>query len=106
MFFFPQDPRQLHLAVTRNRGTTGTISVDYSVTYLPQGVSDPSEGDTSVFAMASGSVRLVGGQMVAEWDLEILNDAFLDASAQFHVMLSGTNLVEGGKQLLQTLLLS
>ena len=79
--------------------------MDYSVTYLPQGVSDPSDGDTSVFAMASGSVRLVGGQMVAEWDLEILSDAFLDTSAQFHVELSSTNLVEGGKQLLQVFLL-
>ena len=91
-----QDPRQLHLAVTRNQGTTGTISVDYYVTYLPEGVSNPSEGDPSVFAMSSGSVRLVGGQMVAEWDLEILNEAFLDAGAQFYVKLNGTYLVEGG----------
>ena len=98
IYLFPQDPRQLHLAITRNHGTTGTISVDYSVTYLPQGVTDTSEGDSSVFAMASGSVRLLGGQMVAEWDLEILNEAFLDTSAQFHVEMISTNLVEGGKQ--------
>ena len=50
-----------------------------------------------MFAMASGSVRLLGGQMVAEWDLEISNEAFLDTSAQFHVKLISTNLVEGGK---------
>ena len=93
----PQDPRQLHLAVIRSHGTIGTISVDYYVTYLAEGVSEPSEGDPTVFAMASGSVRLVGGQTTTEWDLEILNEAFLDTTAQFYVKLNSTYLVEGGK---------
>lgn len=52
-----------------------------------------------MFAMTSGSVRLLGGQMVAEWDLEILNEAFLDTNAQFYVKLNSTYLVEGGKPL-------
>lgn len=83
--------------MTRTQGTIGTISVDYYVTYLPQGTSDPSQGDSSVFAVASGSVRLVGGQVMAEWDLEILNEAFLDTSAQFYVQLNSTYLVDGGE---------
>lgn len=81
----------------RSQGTIGTISVDYYATYLPDGISDPSQGDSSVFAMASGSVRLVGGQVMAEWDLEILNEAFLDTSAQFYIQLNSTYLVEGGE---------
>lgn len=83
--------------MTRSHGTIGTIAVDYSVVYLAEGVSDPSAGDPSVFAMASGSVRLVGGQTMAEWDLEVLDEAFLDTSAQFYVKLNSTYLVEGGK---------
>ena len=86
--------------MTRNQGTTGTISVDYLLAYLPEGVSDPAEGDASVFASASGSVRLVGGQMVAEWDVEILNDAFLDSNARFYAKLNSTYLVEGGEPLI------
>ena len=83
--------------MTRSPGTTGTISVDYYVTYLHEGVSSASDGDSSVVAEAAGSVRLVGGDSSVEWDVEILSEAFLDTSGQFYVKLSSTALVEGGK---------
>ena len=83
----------------RGEGTTGTIAVDYWVTYLPAGISEPAEGDSSVFAAAIGSVRLVGGQESAEVDVDILNEAFLDEDAQFYVKLNSTYLVEGGESI-------
>ena len=83
--------------MTRSPGTTGTISVDYYVTYLPEGASSAADGDSSVFAAAAGSVRLVGGDSSVEWDVEILSEAFLDTSGQFYVNLNSTSLVEGGK---------
>ena len=60
-------------------------------------MSDPVNGDSSVFAAAQGSVRMVGGQMTVEFDVEILNDAFLDTSGRAYVALNSTTLVEGGK---------
>ena len=69
--------------------------MDYYVAYLPEGVSS-SDGDSSVFAAAAGSVRLVGGDMTEEWDVDILSDAFLDTSGRFFVKLNSTALVEGG----------
>ena len=83
--------------MTRSPGTVGTISVDYYLTYLPEGVTDPLEGDSSAFAVAQGSIRLLGGQMTVEWEVEILSDAFLDTSGQVYVRLNSTTLVEGGK---------
>ena len=62
--------------------------MDYYVAYLTESVSDPLLGDSSVFAADSGSVRLLGGQMTVEWDVEILSEAFLDTSAQFYVKLN------------------
>ena len=87
----------MHLEVVRSGDTTGTIAVDYWVTYLPADISEPAEGDSSVFAAAIGSVRLQGGQQSAEVDVNILNEAFLDEDAQFYVKLNSTYLVEGGE---------
>ena len=35
--------------------------------------------------------------MTVEFDVEILNDAFLDTSGRVYVALNSTTLVEGGK---------
>ena len=70
--------------------------MDYAVTYLPAQTADSAQGDTSVFVAATGSVRLTGGQAVEEFDVDILNEAFLDVDARFRIQLSSAILVEGG----------
>ncbi len=71
--------------------------MNYSITYLPVGTSDPSLGDSSPLEMARGSVQLVGGQTLAEFTVMILEDAFLEPGANFYAYINTTALVGGGK---------
>lgn len=101
--FFPlllQSPRELHLAINRSGSDAGIISVDYSIAYLPAGTSDPALGETSQLEMASGSVQLTGGQTLAEFTVEILDDAFLEPRANFYAYITNVSLIGGGERLL------
>ena len=71
--------------------------MDYNVVYLPVGVSDPALGDTSVVTMAAGSVQLQGGQTLAEFSIQISDDAFLEPLANFFVFLNSSTLIGGGE---------
>ncbi len=71
--------------------------MDYGITYLPVGVSDPALGDSSPLEMARGSVQLVGGQMLAEFTVAISDDAFLEPRANFYAYINSTSLIGGGK---------
>lgn len=75
------------------------ISVEYTIVYLPLGTSDPAEGDPSAVTMATGAQQLQGGQTLVEFDVEIRNEAFLEARTNFYVSLNSTALVGGGEPL-------
>ena len=51
--------------------SSGDISIDYSIVYLPVGVTDPIRGDSSVVTMTTGSVQLQGGQVLKEFNVTI-----------------------------------
>ena len=55
----------------RSRDSFGTISIDCSIVYLPVGVTDPIQGDSSVVTMTTGSVQLQGGQVLKEFNVTI-----------------------------------
>ena len=82
--------------MVRSGDSVGTISVDYGIVYLPVGVTDPVQGDSSVVTMATGSVQLQGGQVLKEFNVTISEDAFLEPRANFYVYLNSTILVGGG----------
>ncbi len=82
------------LIVERSRGNMGVISIDYSIVYLPAGVSD---GDPEVVTLATGSIQLQGGQSMLEFSVTISNDMFLETGGVFRATITDTNLVDGGK---------
>ena len=66
----------------------GTISINYSIVYLPVGVTDPIQGDSSVVIVATGSVQL---KMWKEFNVTIISeDAFLEPRANFYAYLNST----------------
>ena len=86
--------------MNRSGDSLGTIRIDYGIVYLPVGVTDPTQGDPSVVTMATGSVRLQGGQVSTEFRVTISEDAFLEPRANFHVYLNSTTLTGGGTHIL------
>jgi len=91
-----QTPRELHLTVFRSGDSVGIISIDYSIVYLPAGVTDPIRGNSSVVTMATGSVQLQSGQVSKELNVTISEDAFLEPRANFYAYLNSTMLMGGG----------
>ena len=81
------------MALIRSGGTIGVLSVDYSVVYLPLGVTDPIQGTPIV---TEGPLRLEGGQERAEFDVTITDELFLELMATFIAVINGTTLVGGG----------
>ena len=47
--------------------------------------------------MAMGAVQLQGGQTLVEFNVKVLDDAFLEPRANFFVSLNSTSLVGGGE---------
>ena len=75
----------------RSADSFGTISINYSIVYLPVGVTDLIQRDSSVVTMATGSVKLKGGQMWKEFNVTIISeDAFLEPRANFYAYLKST----------------
>jgi len=62
----------------------GTISIDYSIVYLPVRVTDPIQGDSSIVTIATRSVQLQGGLVWKEFNVTISKDAFLEPQANFY----------------------
>lgn len=83
--------------MTRSGDSLGTIRIDYGVVYLPVGVTDPIQGDSSVVTMATGAVQLQGGQVSREFSVTISEDAFLESRANFFIYLNSTTLTGGGR---------
>ncbi len=86
------------LVVERSRGSMGVISVDYTIIYLPAGVSD--SGDPRVIALTTGSVQLQGGQSTLEFSVTISNDMFLETGGTFRATITDTDLVDGGEYIM------
>lgn len=84
------------MALVRTGGTNGVLAVDYSVVYLPLGVTDPALG---IPIVAEGSQRLEGGQERAEFDVTISDELFLEPMANFIAIINDTSLVGGGIKL-------
>ena len=85
------------MAISRSGGSAGTIAVDYSIVYLPPGVSDPLQGSTGVVAPAMGSVQIQDGQSSWRFSVPLMSDAFLEEGSSFYVQLDNTTLVGGGE---------
>ena len=96
-----QVPRTLDLVLTRSGGTIGVLSVEYSVLYLPLGVTEPAQG---MPVAAQGSERLEGGQDRAEFSITISNELFVEPMANFYAFLNATSLIGGGTYADNTLL--
>ena len=85
------------MAVSRSGGSIDVIAVDYSIVYLPPGVSDPLQGSTGVVAPAMGSVQIQDGQSSLQFSVPLVSDAFLEEGSAFFVRIDNTSLVGGGK---------
>ena len=94
---FLQSSRQLQLAISRSGGSAGAIAVDYSIVYLPPGVSDPLQGSMGVVAPAMGSVQMQDGQSLLQFSVPLMGNAFLEEGSSFFIRLNNTTLVGGSK---------
>lgn len=82
--------------MTRTGGTTGQITADYSISYLPPGTADPDMGLKGVVVAGGGSVVMAAGQSQADLTETIFSSAFTEPGAQLHVEINGTELTGGG----------
>ena len=85
------------MAVSRGGGTVGIIAVDYSIVYLPPGVTDPQLGSSGVVAPAMGSIQIQEGQSSLQFNVRLMSGAFLEEGSSFYVTLDNTTLVGGGE---------
>lgn len=67
----------------------GIIIVEYSIVYLPPGVTNPAMGDTSVFANAAGLITMSNGEAEASIQVNIASNAFLEQEGSFWLNLTG-----------------
>ena len=86
-----QTPRELRLVVVRTLGDIGTISVDYTIMYLPPGAAQ----DAIVVEM--GAERLQGGQSSRDFSVTIPESMFLEPEGTFSAVITNTSLVGGGE---------
>ena len=86
-----QTPRELRLVVVRTLGDIGTISVDYTIMYLPPGASE------GAVAVEMGSERLQGGQSSRDFSVTIPESMFLEPEGTFSAIITNTSLVGGGE---------
>ena len=77
------------MIIARNGGSEGIIIVEYSVVYLPPGVSNPAMGDTSILTNAANSVMMSDGQAEANITVGIASNAFLEQEGSFWLNLTG-----------------
>ena len=85
------------MAISRSGGSAGAIAVDYSIVYLPPGVSDPLQGSMGVVAPAMGSVQMQDGQSLLQFSVPLMGNAFLEEGSSFFIRLNNTTLVGGSK---------
>lgn len=85
------------MAITRGGGSVGTIAVDYSIVYLPPGVSDPLLGSSGIVVPAVGSVQIQDSQSSLQFNVPLMSGAFLEEGSSFYVTLDNTTLVGGGE---------
>lgn len=62
--------------------------MEYSVIYLPPGVTDPAMGDTSVFMNAASSVTMMDGEAEANIQVDIAPNGFLEQEGSFWLNLT------------------
>ena len=62
--------------------------MEYSIIYLPPGVSDPSMGTASVFTNAAGSITMMDGEAAADIQVDITPNAFLEQEGSFWLNLT------------------
>lgn len=77
------------MTIARNGGSEGVIIVEYSVIYLPPGVSNPAMGDSSILTNAANSVMMLHGQAEANVTVGIASNAFLEQEGSFWLNLTG-----------------
>ena len=77
------------MIIARNGGNEGVIIVEYSVVYLPPGVSNPAMGDSSILTNAANSVKMSDGQAEANITVGIASNAFLEQEGSFWLNLTG-----------------
>lgn len=79
----------------RTGGTFGEVTVQYSIVYLPAGVSDPADGTTGVVTPGSGSLKISAGMSNQSETVQIFGDAFLDVASNLYVNITGVDLSSG-----------
>lgn len=92
MYYFLQAPRELRLRVNRTGGTEGTLTVDYSIVYLPPATSNP---DTVTALTFAGFVQFQGGMTTRDFSVTLPNNAFLEAGGNFMATIENATLVGG-----------
>lgn len=75
----------------------GIVAVDYTIVYLPAGVTDPTQVDASTAPVLSGSVQLQGGQTLRDFSVTIDDTTFLETGGQFMATLVNVTIIGGGK---------
>lgn len=97
LYLLSQAPRELRLAVTRRGDSIGIVTVDYSITYLPPAVLDPSQlSDSSTALTLSGFIEFRGGDVMRSISLTLSDTAFLETGGRFFATLTNASLTGGG----------
>ena len=76
-------------------GVIGSISVGYQVLYLPPGVTDASQGQSTMLMGATGSVRLGAGEGSVSIAVNISSEALLEPESNFYINITDVMLTEG-----------
>lgn len=90
-----QAPRELMLTVNRTGGSLGTVTVDYSITYLPP--TNPSETAAGAMLTFAGFVQFQGGMSARDFSVTLPDNAFLEVGGSFMATIENATLVSGGK---------
>lgn len=71
--------------------------MDYTITYLPPQISDPTELDAATALIFSGFVQFQGGQTIRDFSITLPDTAFLEIGGNFMATLDNTTLIGGSK---------
>lgn len=84
------------MSVERSGDSIGIVAVDYTVAYLPPGVTDPESVDAAMALTITGSVQFQGGQTRRDFSETLANSAFLETGGNFLVTLENATITGGG----------
>jgi G-protein coupled receptor 98 len=89
--FISKNPRQLHIKLLRSIGAVGSVHINYTVTYLAKGNTNPEIGSTA-FVTSPVTAIFDAGKPEITVISDISPSAFLEVGGSFYVDLTSATL--------------